>query len=69
MKDSWSYNTADLGQPIFDIDSIHIISWWRRCLLYFLPTRHYLGDDGSIIYLKFWKGTVYLVKIKESSDV
>ena len=70
VKGAWeSMNTADLGKPIFSIESIGKISWWSRCLLYFLPTRHYKGDDNITLYLKFWRGRVYLVEIEEDGDV
>ena len=56
---------VDLGKPIFALQDIKYIPRWKSWLLKLLRTRK-ATDEGSTLYFKFWRGTVYLVKVEDS---
>ncbi len=56
---------VDLGKPIFALQDIKYIPRWKTLLLKLLPTKKVIDKD-STLYFKFWRGTVYLVKVEDS---
>ena len=44
--------------------NIYVIPWWKRWLLTLLPTYRQTNNE-TIMEFKFWRGTFYIIKIKE----
>lgn len=56
---------VDLGKPIFALQDIKYIPWWKTWLLKLFLRTWKVTDEGSTIYFKFWRGTVYLIRISD----
>jgi len=57
-------SSVDIQHPIFALYNIEQIPRWKTWLLKLLKTKQAVDGD-EILYYKYWKGTIYLVKIEK----
>ena len=51
-------------QPIFAPGTVRTYRKWQWCLLWLLPTHHFIEEGRVVVTVKYWWGKTYIWKIR-----